>query len=393
MPKGELMNLSHLYYFRKLVEVGNYSDAADELFIAQPTLSLAVSSLEKELGAPLLKKKRNGVELTEDGEEFYTATLTATNALDSSIASIKQRAANEYDSIRLGAVYSIQSPEWSRLISQFRRTVDSRLHIDVRQGTTSSLFRDLKAGEVDLIFSGIPLGGDSEVTSIPCFTQGITLVVNQDSPLAARDKISLDELSGLRQQVISYTLKGGPFETELKQLLENYPRLNVRCNYSDEITLCSLVVADPGIVALACHSWLVSTFPNVRTVELEDAPKDFHQFYMSYRKRGRKALAVEAFLDMAKNYDFINVSPSYKEEEGVAAQEGASVGDASAEGAAAKNATVQGAADEGEPGVATKAAGGVKAEDSAAKPVSAATEKVADSAAKVADDVAAKVAD
>ena len=388
------MNLSHLYYFRKLVEVGNYSDAADELFIAQPTLSLAVSSLEKELGAPLLKKKRNGVELTEDGEEFYTATLTATNALDSSIASIKQRAANEYDSIRLGAVYSIQSPEWSRLISQFRRTVDSRLRIDVRQGTTSSLFRDLKAGEVDLIFSGIPLGGDSEVTSIPCFTQGITLVVNQDSPLAARDKISLDELSGLRQQVISYTLKGGPFETELKQLLENYPRLNVRCNYSDEITLCSLVVADPGIVALACHSWLVSTFPNVRTVELEDAPKDFHQFYMSYRKRGRKALAVEAFLDMAKNYDFINVSPSYREEgEGVAAQEGVSVGDASAEGAAAKNATVQGAADEGEPGVATKAAGGVKAEDSAAKPVSAATEKVADSAAKVADDVAAKVAD
>jgi len=40
------MNLAHLYYFRKLVEVKNYSRAAEELFIAQPTLSLAVSSLD-----------------------------------------------------------------------------------------------------------------------------------------------------------------------------------------------------------------------------------------------------------------------------------------------------------------------------------------------------------
>ncbi len=305
------MNLSHLYYFRKLVEVGNYSDAANELFIAQPTLSLAVSSLEKELGAPLLKKKRNGVELTEDGEEFYTATLTATNALNSSISSIKQRAASEYGSIRLGAVYSIQSPEWSRLISQFRRTVDSHLKIDLKQGTTGSLFRDLKAGELDLIFSGIPFGGDPEVTSIPCFTQGVTLVVNQDNPLSERLSISLAELARLNQRVISYTVQGGPFETELAALLEEHPNLEVHCNYSDEITLCSLVVADPGAVAIACHSWLVSTFPNVNTLEITDAPKDFHQFYMSYRKRGRKALAVEAFLDMAKGYDFINVSPAY----------------------------------------------------------------------------------
>ena len=48
------MNLAHLYYFRKLVEVKNYSRAAEELFIAQPTLSLAVSSLERELGCILV---------------------------------------------------------------------------------------------------------------------------------------------------------------------------------------------------------------------------------------------------------------------------------------------------------------------------------------------------
>lgn len=96
------MNLAHLYYFRKLVEVKNYSRAAEELFIAQPTLSLAVSSLERELGCILVKKRRNALELTEEGEEFYDAVVTATNALDDVTRAIKEQAAEEYGSIRVG---------------------------------------------------------------------------------------------------------------------------------------------------------------------------------------------------------------------------------------------------------------------------------------------------
>lgn len=45
------MNLSQLYYFKKLAELQHYTRAAKELYIAQPTLSDAISSLEKELWA------------------------------------------------------------------------------------------------------------------------------------------------------------------------------------------------------------------------------------------------------------------------------------------------------------------------------------------------------
>ena len=44
------MNLSQLYYFRKLAELQHYTRAAKELFITQPTLSGSISSLEQELG-------------------------------------------------------------------------------------------------------------------------------------------------------------------------------------------------------------------------------------------------------------------------------------------------------------------------------------------------------
>ena len=80
------MNLAHLYYFRKLVELGSYSMAAKELYIAQPTLSLAISNIEKELSAVLVKKKRGNLELTVDGKELFEAAVIATNAVDNAVS-------------------------------------------------------------------------------------------------------------------------------------------------------------------------------------------------------------------------------------------------------------------------------------------------------------------
>ena len=61
---GGTMNLSQLNYFKKLAEVLHYTRAAQELFITQPTLSGAISSLEKELGAPLFERNGRSVLLT-----------------------------------------------------------------------------------------------------------------------------------------------------------------------------------------------------------------------------------------------------------------------------------------------------------------------------------------
>ncbi|MDO4854433.1 MAG: LysR family transcriptional regulator [Coriobacteriia bacterium] len=297
------MNLSHLYYFRKLIEVGSYSVAAKELFVARPTLSLAVSGLEKELGVPLLKKKRHGIELTEDGEEFYTAVLTATNVLDSCISEIQHRAKEEYSSIKIGVVYSVQSKAWSNLISEFRRVTG--VDIELRQGITSSLLKDLKSGELDVIFSGLLGEGDSELVSIPCFTQRAALVVNKNHPLAQFKEVKLSELSSYN--VFTYLSNEGPFAKELNMLFGGAIPKNVRCGFSDELPLCSMVVADPRCVAIVAYSWLVDSFPDLVTLEISEAPEDFHQFYMSYRRQGRKPLAVKTFIDLARGYSLITI--------------------------------------------------------------------------------------
>ena len=62
------MRLEQLYY---LVEVNNtrsISLAAENLFITQPALSIAISNLEKELGVKLLERTKSGVYPTAQGQ-------------------------------------------------------------------------------------------------------------------------------------------------------------------------------------------------------------------------------------------------------------------------------------------------------------------------------------
>lgn len=114
------MNLSQLYYFRKLAEVKHYTHAAEELFISQPTLSNSISQLERELGIPLFEREGRKIKLTKYGEEFYQYATEAVNALEKGIALAHEHAGSPTGSIDIGAIYTIQSDYLPSLIKGYR---------------------------------------------------------------------------------------------------------------------------------------------------------------------------------------------------------------------------------------------------------------------------------
>ena len=65
-----MMNLNHLYYFATLAKEEHYTKAAQKLSITQPSLSNAISLIEKELGTYLFEKKGRNVVLTKYGKVF-----------------------------------------------------------------------------------------------------------------------------------------------------------------------------------------------------------------------------------------------------------------------------------------------------------------------------------
>jgi DNA-binding transcriptional LysR family regulator len=63
----QTLELRHLRYFVALADAGSFTRAAEQIFIAQPTLSQQIRRLEEIVGAPLLQRRREGLRLTPAG--------------------------------------------------------------------------------------------------------------------------------------------------------------------------------------------------------------------------------------------------------------------------------------------------------------------------------------
>ena len=64
------MTLKQLEYACKVADKLNITDAANELFIAQPSLTHALNELEQEMNIIIFNRTNKGVVITNDGEEF-----------------------------------------------------------------------------------------------------------------------------------------------------------------------------------------------------------------------------------------------------------------------------------------------------------------------------------
>lgn len=303
------MNLSQLYYFRALTQTRSYQDAAKKLYISQPTLSIAISNLEKELGVTLVSRKRHGIELTEDGKEFSAAVNQALQILDENVDALKSRADERNSSLQLGIVFSAQDIVWSSIMRNFWMQSRNKPKFNIKQGTTPELLQELKQGQVDVVIAGT-MGPDSTLEKVPCWSQSVCAAVDAKSPLALKYRdtgIHLDDLRGYR--ILSYNLNG-PIGPEISSLVEGHD-LKVINEYSDEITLCSLVMANPDSVALACRSWLIDSFPDIVPLRVLDAPKDFHRFYLSHRANVPKTQTLlRDFVDFVAAFDYASAEAS-----------------------------------------------------------------------------------
>ena len=81
---GTLQNveLRHLRYFVAIAEAGSFTDAAERMFIAQPTLSQQLRRLEDIIGTQLLHRRREGVRLTTAGAVLLETSRTILSLVD-----------------------------------------------------------------------------------------------------------------------------------------------------------------------------------------------------------------------------------------------------------------------------------------------------------------------
>ena len=177
------MTLQQLRCFITLSQTLHYTEAARQLYLSQPSLSYAISTLENELGVKLFTKTGNTISMTEYARELLPYATVAVNSVDTGYERIKQM--KNPTSFRLGYIYSISYdflPRFLNLIPMV--TNSSEATFSFVQGQYEDIIARLNDGTLELAFT--PYSDTPGISVIPVFEQEIFLVLSKTIRSAKR---------------------------------------------------------------------------------------------------------------------------------------------------------------------------------------------------------------
>ena len=91
------MNWNQLQYIVTTAQEKSITKAAKKLFISQPSLTLSIQNLEKELGVELFERNRGSLALTYAGQLYYDwalSTLHARERLSDRLSDIREESSH-----------------------------------------------------------------------------------------------------------------------------------------------------------------------------------------------------------------------------------------------------------------------------------------------------------
>ena len=227
------MNLSQLYYFRKLAELQHYAKAAKELYITQPSLSNAISSLEQELGVSLFQKTGRNIHLTKYGAEFLAYVNKGLEQIDKGIAIMKNYAGTgDGGKIDLGCIITVQTDFIPKLLNGYKAAAGG-VAFNVREDTSIPLVKDLLSGCYDVVFCAKG-NEDPDLAYVPVLTQKVVVAMSSDCPLVEKEFVTPTDL--LEQHLITY-VDTIPLGRAVRRMLDECGIKNVEYSYLDESIL------------------------------------------------------------------------------------------------------------------------------------------------------------
>jgi len=144
------METEYLNNFVTLAKIGNYTEAADYLFISQSTLSKRINKLESSLGVALFNRSTKYVELNEFGKIYLKYAQHILSLEEQCLKEIKSKLPSENRKLTIGAIPSMSRYGITELISEFMKSENISVH--VMTGQSGKLEKMLLNQECDFAF-------------------------------------------------------------------------------------------------------------------------------------------------------------------------------------------------------------------------------------------------
>lgn len=194
------MTLVQLKYAITVAGENSLNDAAHKLFIAQPSLSSSIRSLEKELGFDLFIRSKSGIKLTAKGAEFIgyaKSVMEQYELLDAryiSQTNVKKRFGVSMQH------YTFAVDAFAKLVMQYGM---DEYEFEVHETKTAEVIKNVKnqKSEIGILYLDnynrnvlTKIFSESGVKFEPLFDCGIYVYMSKRHPLAKKEVLTLEEL-------------------------------------------------------------------------------------------------------------------------------------------------------------------------------------------------------
>ena len=281
----------HLRILLAIAEQGSFTRAAAVQRISQPAMSNAIALLEKQLGVRVLERGRHGARLNEFGQLLIRHARGLYALLDQAKAEIDRKLLGYEGPLLIGGTPVTLIQLVPAAIEQLTRG-NPRISITVMEGVDAALLEKLRAGEIDVMVSGVGhVSAPLDIARDVLLELPFDAVVNAKSALAGRKVISLQDLADVQWALPT---PGSAFRRHLEGIFVTsgvpFPESYWACD--SLMSLKSLVTHADCVSILPRHAFALEARAGVlHMVRLRNIASRRQIGTMTLRTRARSPLA------------------------------------------------------------------------------------------------------
>jgi transcriptional regulator, LysR family len=196
------MNIQQLRYVVAIANSGTFREAAEKMYVSQPSLSISMRDLEKELGFKIFRRTSSGTFLTRRGMEFYEKAQELVKGFDV----FQNQYANPEEEKKEFSISSQHYDFLPPLITQFSVLYPENKDFRIFESTTVQILDEVAQGHSELgiiylnkqntkgIMQRVDKLGLEVVDLIPFQTH---IYLRKGHPLAKKESLVMEDLAHL----------------------------------------------------------------------------------------------------------------------------------------------------------------------------------------------------
>ena len=186
------MEIHQLRYFLAVARTANFSRAAEQCRVAQPSLSQQIMKLEDELGERLFERTRRAVALTPAGARLQAHAERVLDEVERARENVRDAGAVVRGRVTLGALPTVAPYYLPRRLRDFAAKFPE-VEVVVHEDTTEQLARAVLAKEIDLALVSLPVERRG-LEGLALFDEPLLIALPAGHALTKKRRLALADL-------------------------------------------------------------------------------------------------------------------------------------------------------------------------------------------------------